>query len=185
METLRKIKSRLRENPAMFFSWTMIALVLAAVMWLAFAPYAAHSTTIVTTGANQHTVLSYGVEDVTTNYTNSTTTASDVTGLSITVPATNYAIGGQFYKACFDLDANKATATTGTVTLSVNGSDVTASARTIATAGGRGTLSSCFVGARPTASAFVVKLRGVSGDTNVFTIYAGGQLSVETFYFPQ
>lgn len=160
-------------------------LVLALAALIAIPSTAALATTVVSTKSAQETTLTQGIVDVTSNYTNSTTTASDVTGLSVTVPASNYSLTGQFYRACFSLEAGKATATSGTLTVNVNGSDVTASARQIQSSAGRGSVVNCYVAARPTASAFVVKVRGVSADTNVFTVYAGGQLQVETFFFPQ
>lgn len=158
-----------------------LALVAASLMVCAVP---ASATTIITPTSAQETVVAAGTVDVTTNYTNSTTTASDVTGLSITVPATIYS-GNQFYRACYWLDAVKATATSGTVTLNVNGSDVTNSARQTQSPARRQTMNTCFVGPRPTDASFIVKLRGVSEDTNTLTIYAGSQMSVEVFYFPQ
>lgn len=160
------------------------AVATAAAALFAATPVAA--TDVVAVKPNREVQTSLGVVNVTSNYTNATTSASDVTGLTITVPKTIYAdLGKQFYRACLNVDAAKATATNGTLTLSVNGSDVTNSARQIQSAAGRGTISFCYVGARPTASSFIVKVRGVSGDTNTFTVYAGGQLQVETFAFNQ
>lgn len=163
---------------------TIFALALALVA-ASFAAPPLSATTVIASAAAQESTLAFGVVNVTSDYTNATTSATDVTGLSITVPATNYAIGAQFYRVCWTLDTLKATATTGNIVANVNGSDVTGSARYTATGAGRVSNANCFVGARPTASAFVVKLRGVSADTNALTVYAGGQMTVEVFYFPQ
>lgn len=168
-----------------FHTYLSAALAALAVGGLALsAPVAA--TTIVATKGFGPNVSSYGVVDVTTNYTNATTSASDVTGLTVTVPKTIYGVlGNQFYRACVYADAGKATATSGTLTINVNGSDVTASAKQVQSAAGRSTVSFCHVGARPTLNSFIVKVRGVSADTNVFTVYAGSQLTVETLTIPQ
>lgn len=153
-----------------------------ASLGLILTPMASLSATdVVAARSGQETMLAGGVVTATANYTNATTSASDIAGATITIPATNYSIARQFYRACFYADAGKATATNGTIGLSVNGSAVTAAARQIQSSAGRGSMVSCYVGARPTASAFVVKLTGVSGDTNTFTVY-NAVLDVEVFY---
>lgn len=159
------------------------ALALMAVTLL--APYQASAQAIVATRSSPENPIANGTVGVSADYTNATVTASDVTGLSITLPATQYSIANQFYRACYSVDALKATATSGTLTLNVNGSDVAVTARFVQFAGGREGHSLCYTAARPTAAAFIVKLRGVSADTNVFTVYAGGQLSVQAFNIPQ
>ena len=170
-----------------FIKYLSSAVAALAVGGLALSAVPASAfTTIVATKGFGPNVSSYGVADVTTNYTNATTSASDVTGLSVTVPKTTYAVlGNQFYRACVWADVAKGTATNGTLTINVNGSDVTASAKQVQSAAGRSVISFCHVGARPTANSFVVKVRGVSGDTNTFTVYAGSQLQVETLTIPQ
>lgn len=168
-----------------FLTYLSGALAALAVGGLTLtAPVSA--TTIVSSKGFGPNVSSYGVADVTTNYTNATTSASDVTGLTVTVPKTIYGVlGNQFYRACVYADAAKATGTSGTLTINVNGSDVTASAKQVQFGAGRSAVSFCHVGPRPTTSSFVVKVRGVSADTSVFTVYAGSQLSVETLTIPQ
>lgn len=156
-----------------------------ALLTAALLPVAATATTIVTAQNAQETVQFASTVDVTSNYTNATTTASDVTGLSITVPAAYYSSAGNFYRVCYWADAVKATATSGTLTVNVNGSDVANTARQTQSSAGRQSVNNCYVAARPTDSSFIVKLRGVSADTNALTVYAGSQMSVEVFYFPQ
>jgi tellurite resistance protein len=47
---------------------------------------------------------------------------------------------------------------------------VTASKRFIASAAGQGTVNGCYTVARADGNAQTVKLQGVSGDTNTFTV---------------
>lgn len=157
---------------------TGLFTALAATFALAFAP--ATAADVVTAGSRNPTVLFSAVDSSTADYTNATTSASDLTGVTITVPATRYSIAKQFYRACLYADVTKGTATSGTLTINVNGSDVAATARQIQSAAGRGSISVCHVAARPTASAFVVKVRGVSADTNTFTVH-NSQFAVEVF----
>lgn len=156
-----------------------LGLALLSCVSLIAAPLSAAT---VVAGAGAENSLFVQTVDATANYTNATTTASDVTGLSVSVPARPWvALGAQYYRACVYADAGKGTATNGTLTVNVNGADVAASARQIQSAAGRGIINVCFTGARPTASAFTVKVRGVSGDTNTFTVY-NAQMKVELFY---
>lgn len=133
----------------------------------------------------------FAVADATANYTNATTTASDITGASITIPKSSKPLTGNStgasatasaIRVCYYADAGKATATTGTITVLVNGVSVAGAARTINTAAVRGSLSACYVVARPVATSLVVKLQGVSADTNTFTVY-NAELSAEVLYF--
>jgi hypothetical protein len=153
------------------------ALAAACIAVLA-QPLAAAT---VVAGAKQENQLYAMTVSATANYTNSTTTPSDITGATVTVPATRLGYTTQYYRVCFYADAGKATATNGTIGLTVNGSAVTAAARSISSGAVRGALNSCHVAARPTASAFIVKLTGVSGDTNAFTVY-NALMTVEAFY---
>jgi hypothetical protein len=57
-----------------------------------------------------------------------------------------------------------------------------AASRQISSASGRGDAAACFVTARPVATSYVIKLQGVSGDTNAFTVY-NAELTVEELYF--
>lgn len=180
---MNAITSNLRKSvtiPVSRLYATYIIGFLSAA-FLAFTALPALAADVVPVGARADVVLSKGVVSATANYTNATTSASDITGATITVPATKYAIDKQYYRACYWADAGKGTATNGTVQLFVNGSQVSAADRQVQSSAGRGVISICYVGARPTASSFIVKLRGVSGDTNTFTVY-NAQLQVEAFY---
>lgn len=115
-------------------------------------------------------------------YTNSTTTASDIPGLTVTVPQGRKAdLSRMFYRVCYFADASKATSTNGAINVVVNGTTVTAATRQLQFGAGRSSLTSCHVGTRPTLSPFIIKLQGVSGDTAAFTINAA-QMRVEVFY---
>lgn len=135
------------------------------------------------------TVLAFGTVDATASYTNSTTSATDIAAATITVPATRKALVGttasptgksQYIKACYTADAGKATATTGTITLLIGGVSYAAAARTIGVT--RASLTACAIVARSAATATIVKLQGVSGDTNAFTVY-NAALTVEVLYY--
>jgi hypothetical protein len=148
----------------------------------------ATATSLAITGS-QPTVTHFGVADATANYTNSTTTPSDIAAATITVPKTNRSITGnqgnasgvtQMVKVCYSADAGKVTSTTGTITVLVNGVSLAVASRTIGIM--RGTLAACALVARPVATSFVVKLQGVSGDTAAFTVY-NATMSVEVLYF--
>lgn len=156
---------------AAFSAAAMLAMSMLAITTPAQAQIAATAV--------QESVTSSAVVTATANYANSTTSATDIAGATVTVPRT--LIPGQFYRVCYWADAGKATSTTGTIGLNVNGSAVTAAARQIASTAGRGTIAMCYVAARPTNSAFIVKLTGVSGDTAAFTVY-NAQMSVQSFF---
>lgn len=140
----------------------------------------------------QPSTVYFAVADATANYTNSTTTASDITGASITLPLTRRPLTGNSsggasanvlaLRVCYYADAGKATATTGTITVLINGVSAAAASRQISSTSGRGDVAACFITARPVATSLVVKLQGVSGDTNTFTVY-NAELTVEELYF--
>lgn len=77
-----------------------------------------------------------------------------------------------------NVDRQRNPDTTGTIQIVSNGSALTASRRTIASAAGAGEISLCYIFARPVATSMIVKLQGVSGDTNTFTV-SNMQMTVE------
>lgn len=165
----------------------ILGFALAALACIGLATPALADNIAIT--AQSGTVLRFAHADATANYTNATTSATDIAAATVTVPSTRYPITGtsasssgvaQYVKACYTADATKATATTGTITLLVDGVSYAAAARSIGVM--RGTLAACAYVARPVATALVVKLQGVSGDTNTFTVH-NAQLSVEVLYF--
>lgn len=166
----------------------ILALAASALACLALAaPAQADNLSIV----NYQPITShFAVADATAGYTNATTTPSDIAAATVTVPATKRPLIGtsasssavaQFLRVCYTADVTKATAGTGTINLFVNGSAVTAAARTSAVIGKNG-LALCYVVARPVATAIIVKLQGVSSDTNLFTV-STLEMQVETLQF--
>lgn len=162
---------------------TIFAGALALIAATIAFPTSALAQTIVTGQQTQSNNIWYQTQQVSATYTNSTTTASDVTDLSVTVPASIIAPGYQFVEACYTVQASKATATTGSTSLLVNGVAQASAGRTIPVTTGA-TMAACHYVARPTAAAFAVTVRGVSGDTNAFTI-TQGSLSVRVFFVQQ
>lgn len=138
----------------------------------------------------QPAILHYAHADATGGYTNATTTPSDIPGATVTVPLTKRPLVGnssggaaavvQFYKVCYTADVTKATATSGSINLVVNAATVTNAQRTSAVIG-KNSLNGCWVGARPVATSFVIKLQGVSADSNTFTVTTA-EMTVEVFY---
>ncbi|WP_420381694.1 hypothetical protein [Novosphingobium sp.] len=138
------------------------------------------------------TTTVFGVADAVAGYTNSTTTASDITGATLTIPKSTKPLVGNTsggptgiasaLRLCYYADAGKATSTTGTINLVVNGVTIANAARQINFNAARGDAAACYVMARPVATSFVVKLQGVSGDTAAFTVY-NAQLTAEVLYF--
>lgn len=158
-----------------------LALIAScAALGLGIAPVAQAADVIGST-KGQENILFYQVVD-SGAYSNSTVTPSDVTGLTVTIPATKVPISRQFIRACVYAAASKATSTTGTLTVNVSGSDIAASARSIASAAGAGTITTCHVVPRATEAAVIVKMRGVSADAAAFTVTAGAQFHVEVVY---
>jgi hypothetical protein len=81
----------------------------------------------------------------------------------------------------FTADVTKATATTGTCGIFVNGAQLAKTARTVTSAAGESSIA--FVGAiaNTTTGAQTVKVQCKSGDTNVFTVNQGTLRVVESF----
>jgi hypothetical protein len=147
----------------------LLAVALLCTTGLATPAFA---TDVINTTADNYSpnLHFYCVTNATAGYTNATTTPSDITGASCAVPAFNGDFAKSFIRTCFWADATKSTATTGAIGVYVNGALVTASKRFIASAAGQGTISGCYTVARSDGSAQTVKLQGVSGDTNTFTV---------------
>lgn len=157
-------------------------LALAALMAAAVvAPTSAFAADAVLQGPN----LTYApnmflyqarVLDLSTAYTNATTTPTIIASASgttaVTVPATlrNFAL--QYIRVCYSVDVTKATATTAAVQVFVNGAANADSKRYLSTGAGRGTISGCFSTVRTANTAQTVSLYGVSGDTNTMTVNA-------------
>lgn len=110
--------------------------------------------------------------DFSTPYTNSTTTPSALTGMSVVIPATKRSFGLQYVCARWSVDATKATSTTGSVTLAVNGAADANSTRYTASSAGRNTISGAYCVLRTSAAAQTVALNGVSADTAALTVNA-------------
>ena len=157
------------------------ALIACAALGLGIAPVA-HAADVIAAQKGQQNVLFYAT-DAAGTYSNSTVTPTDVTELTTTIPATRVPIARQFIETCFYADATKATSLNGTLTVNISGSDVAASARQIQSSAGRGVIVGCHVAARATANAIIVKLRGVSGDTALFTVH-NAQMTVRVLYTP-
>lgn len=117
------------------------------------------------------TTIQEATVDATVGYTNATTTYTDIPGAAILIPATNKPWSGkQFIETCYYADVQKATATTGNIQVVANGAAIAPSRRAVASAAGQNTISLCYRVARSSALAQTVKLQGVSGDTNTFTV---------------
>jgi hypothetical protein len=110
------------------------------------------------------------VADATAGYTNATTSATDITGATCALPAYDGDYSKQYIEVCFNADVTKATATTGAIGVYVNGALVTASKRFTTSAAGQADLAGCYAAQRASGAAQTVKLQGVSGDTNTFTV---------------
>ncbi len=112
------------------------------------------------------------VGDFSTPYTNSTTTPTTLTAMSVSVPATKRPFALQYICARWSVDATKATATTGSVTLVVNGAADANTTRYTASGAGRNTISGQYCVQRSSAALQTVSLQGVSADTNALTVNA-------------
>ena len=152
-----------------------LALLAAALM-----PASAMATTVITGQQSQTNTVFYDVEALTSAYSNSTTTASDVTGMTTTVPATIGTSAYQYVEVCWNAQVAKATATTGSISVVVNGVSQSTSTRTVQVTAGQ-PIAACYYMQRPTDAAFVVKLQGVSGDTNAFSV-SQAQMSVRVIF---
>lgn len=153
-----------------------LTLAACAVMALATPALAADVTVDgpgLTFPVNQYLVQARRA-DLGTNYSNATTTATIVASASgttaVSVPATTFDYTKQHIRVCYGVQATKATSTTGSVSVFVNGAVLASSTRTIGVVSAP--ISSCTTIVRSSAAAQTVSLYGVSGDTAAFTISA-------------
>lgn len=165
---------KLTRTLALVATFALAALGLGAPL--------ANAANVVPSQKTQQNVL-FWETDAAGTYSNSTVTPTDVTDLTVTLPATTVPIARQYIETCFSADVTKATSTSGSLTVNISGSDVAASARQVQSASGRTTMASCFTVARATAASVIVKLRGVSGDTALFTVH-NAQMTVRLLYTP-
>ena len=145
---------------------TMIrGLCLAAVAALAM-PFAAQAQVGPYTYSPNVRFVAMDVNSAT--YNNSTTGYTDVTGVSVALPATTAPFANQLLRVCYSADVTKATSTTGTIAVYANGAVIAASARTVGV--GQWTMAACYIVARADGAAQTIKLQAKSGDTAQFTV---------------
>lgn len=155
----------------------LATLILAAAS-LAFAPTLASAAEIIgTSGRYAPGEILIAANSATANYTNATTSYTDIAGTEVTVPATSRDYALQFLKVCWWATATKATSTTGTVRVYANGAGIAASAKTVTFGAANDSIGGCYFVARSSAAAQTVKLQGVSGDTEALTV-ANAQIAV-------
>lgn len=149
---------------------TLLALGLTLAA-LCTAPLAMAQTTVVDTptyAPNEKIVKIITMPA--TDYTNATTSPTDITGLTVTVPATTGDFSKQTFEVCYSAAASKATSTTGSISVLFSGTADATFTRAVTFGAANNSLSGCFYKARATASAVIIKLQGVSGDTAAFTV---------------
>jgi hypothetical protein len=131
-----------------------------------------------------------GAVQATAGTTFSTTSYADLAGATVTfTPARDYLTTGApgepnpvgHLHVLASLDVTKATATTGTCGVFVNGALLANTARTISQAAGEGVITLFADVTEAASGSQVVKLQCKSGDSNVFTVNLG-QLYVEEFW---
>lgn len=159
---------------------TSLALAFGAIIALSSsAAYAVDANAQSRASSDPYTVNMYlegAVQaDLSTPYTNSTTSYTDITGASVSVPVWNGGISGgtdqtQGFFACYTVDGSKATSTNGTVALYVNGAVDTDTVQTGTFAAGHASLGGCWYVANTLATAQTIKLQAKSGDTAAFTV---------------
>ncbi len=160
------------------------ALAALACLSMIAAPMAADAAAVVSMArTNQINFTSYqSAQAAAADYTNATTSATDISEATVTVPSRPNRTGAtEYYEACFYAQAIKATSTTGSIDLVVNGSAVTVARRTIDFGTINGVIVGCHTAAVPVKTSFIVKLQGVSGDTAVFTV-SDAHIIVRTFF---
>lgn len=115
--------------------------------------------------------------DLSTPYTNSTTGYTDVTGATVAIKAWPGDIGGgassypqQLWFVCYAIDGSKATSTSGTVGIFVNGALDADTVQTGTFAAGHISVGGCYSIPNTLATAQTIKLQAKSGDTAAFTI---------------
>lgn len=148
-----------------------IALVAAALLGcLALAGPASATHTIPTDPYNVDFRLE-GVADATAASTFATTSLADLAGATVTMPSIGIRdFAGDYAYVCYTADVIKATATTGSLEVWINGAVVAKTLRTVDTAAKNTTIGGCWLLALSAGTSNVVKLQGKSGDTNTFTV---------------
>lgn len=161
--------------------------LVAVACIVATLPPQAHAQTFVSRAA---TWKPWGIATVTPASTFATTSYADLPGSSITFtpsrdPTTAAFQNGptitQRLRVLWNLDAIKATTTTLTCALYVNGAVVAASARTIDVAAKNAVMGGLWEGQLTTAGSQVVKLQCKSGDTAVGTVNFGYLIADEIY----
>jgi len=161
---------------------TLIVALASAILIAAFAvpvgpAFAQNTTSVQSSLRNERLVSSVDASAVPQNF--ATTSYADLTGASVTfIPQVDPTVpayyGGpnrtDLIRAYFTADVTKATATTGNCALYVNGAILAKTARYIASAAGRGTLSFDYVVPNTSASSQTVKVQCQSADTNALTV---------------
>lgn len=125
-----------------------------------------------------------GVTNATANQTFATTSYADLAGTAITfVPTVNdpTQMASSYVMVSFELQGSKATATTGTCGVFINGAVSATTTATINVAGVDESFGGVYLVPNTTVGSQTVKVQCKSGDTNVFTV-AKGQLVVWDYY---
>lgn len=144
--------------------------VCATVMFTGLAAYAAPATNFLPS------IRIQGYADATATQTFATTSYADLAAATVsfvpvrdpTVPAGT--AKDDLIKITWSADVIKATSTTGTCAVYVNGAVVAASARTIDVAAKQGVIGGTLMVVNSTVGTQTVKLQCKSGDTAVFTV---------------
>ena len=91
----------------------LLALACAGILALVSTPALAGD--LIAYSRTDMTTLASAVDDATAGYTNATTSYTDITGVSFSVPATLKQYSKQYIRVCYSADVTKATSTTGTI----------------------------------------------------------------------
>lgn len=168
-------------NPLGMF-WAMLIAFLV-VLALGFATPSLAQETRAQRLLNERFI---GFPDATVNSTFNTTSYVDLPGATVTFnpmvdPTVSGYYGGplqlDYIVVLFTADVSKATATSGTCALYVNGAVLAKSERTATFAAGASSLAFAYVVPNTLATSQTVKVQCKSADTNVFTV-ADAQLQV-------
>jgi hypothetical protein len=160
---------------------------LAALCILAASMPQANAAVALVAAQNQYTtpnvrLVAFG--DITGGYSNATTSYTDVTGSSFTYtpPRNDCTTAGQvlfigqsyacLIKVTWSFDVTKATATTGSCAVFVNGAVVANSAR-FASSAARQTIGGVLVVANTVVGTQTIKMQCISADTNALTVTNG------------
>lgn len=155
--------------------WAML-LAIVLMLSLAFATPAASQETRSLRLLNERLV---GTVDATAASTFATTSYADLPAATVTFnpmvdPTVRVYPGGPYNTdyviASFSADVSKATSTTGTCALYVNGAILAKTARTVTTGAGQSSISFAYTVPNTLATSQTVKVQCKSGDTAVFTV---------------